>query len=80
MALTIGTGLALSLRTRPETLIIRRVTALVVPFIKDGDIYGNYLDIYSTTGTAWGLYVTGEDENYFSGNVGAFLNFCEEAE
>lgn len=43
MAITIGTGLGLSLRTTPESGILRRVAALAVPFIIEGDLYKTLL-------------------------------------
>lgn len=32
--------------------------------------YGTYTEFSGTMGTKWGTYVTGENKNYFSGNVG----------
>ncbi len=32
--------------------------------------YGEYITFSGTIGTKYGIYVTGEDKNYFSGNVG----------
>lgn len=39
--------------------------------ISDGYLFrGEYRSSANVTGTAWGVYVSNEDKNYFSGNVG----------